>query len=73
MRDFLNTEQRRLHRIEEQIKADIKNNPLHQRPEILKRGHLMPHETGHQFDERNQPVGISGHTNAIVKRKPKDS
>ena len=23
---------------------------------ILRRGHLLPHETGHQFDKNNQPI-----------------
>jgi hypothetical protein len=78
--DFFRTEeQRRLYRTDEQIRADIANSPLHQMPavinrhepnvDLLRRGHLMPEENGHQFDERNQPVGISGDTNPFVDRE----
>jgi hypothetical protein len=31
-------------------------NPLHQRPPILKRGHLLPTEWDHKFDPNNQPI-----------------
>ena len=65
--DFFRTEeQRRLYRTDEQIQRDVANNPLHQMPFLHRRSTLMPEETGHQFDERNQPVGISGDTNPFV-------
>jgi hypothetical protein len=67
-RHFLTDEQLSLYRSEAQIRADIKFNPLHQWPEVLKRGHLMPEETGHKFDDRNQPIGVGGHTNPFVDR-----
>jgi hypothetical protein len=51
---FRTEEQRRLHRTDEQIRADVANNPLHQMPkfitrhepaiEIQRRGHLLPDE-----------------------------
>jgi hypothetical protein len=34
----------------------VPENPLHQKPFICRRGHLMPHETDWQFDEQNQPI-----------------